>query len=200
MNEADQSKFRVSAEDRTWPLRALLSDPALRLVLDQHDAGRPGRRPAALVERPGDVVIYRGWRHGNDGERHAVLFVLPTAEHPSAPTLNRLNHEYALRDELDGAWALKPIELVRDGTRVMLVLGDCGGEPLQRLLGAPMEVGRFLRLAIGVAVTLGRLHQRGLVHKDVKPTNILVNAVTGDAWLTGFGIATRLPRERQAPE
>jgi PAS domain S-box-containing protein len=201
MNEADQAKFRVSAEDRTWSRGgALVSDPALRLVLDQHDAGRPGRRPTALVERPGDVVIYRGWRHGNDGDRHAVLFVLPAAEHPSAPTLNRLNHEYALRDELDGAWALNPIELVRDGTRVMLVLEDCGGEPLQRLLGAPMEVGRFLRLAIGIAVALGGLHQRGLVHKDVNPTNILVNAVTGDAWLTGFGIATRLPRERQAPE
>ena len=47
---------------------------------------------------------------------------------------------------------------------------------------------------------LGRLHERGLIHKDVKPAHILVNAATGAVWLTGFGIASRLPRERQAPE
>ena len=81
----------------------------------------------------------------------------------------------------------------------MLVLEDAGGEPLDRLLGAPMEVGRFLRLAIGIAVALGKLHQRGLVHKDIKPANILVNSATGEVRLTGFGIASRLPRERQSP-
>ena len=82
----------------------------------------------------------------------------------------------------------------------MLVLEDVGGfEPLERLLGAPLEVGRFLRLAIGIAVAVGKLHQRGLVHKDIKPANILVNCADGEARLTGFGIATRLTRERQAP-
>ena len=74
-----------------------------------------------------------------------------------------------------------------------------GGEPLERLIRGPMEVGRFLRLAIGVAAALGKAHQRGLVHKDVKPANILVNCADGGTRLTGFGIASRLPRERQAP-
>ncbi len=63
-----------------------------------------------------------------------------------------------------------------------------------------MEVGRFLHLAIGIAVALGKVHQAGLVHKDVKPANILVNRAGGEVRLTGFGIASRLPRERQAPE
>ena len=63
-----------------------------------------------------------------------------------------------------------------------------------------MDTGRFLRLAIGVVAALGSAHQRGLVHKDVKPANILVNCRDGRARLTGFGIASRLPRERQAPE
>lgn len=44
---------------------------------------------------------------------------------------------------------------------------------------------RFLRLAIGIAMALGKLHERGLVHKDIKPVNILVNGATGDARLTG---------------
>src|SRR5262249_51500144 len=65
--------------------------------------------------------------------------------------------------------------------------------------GAPMEVGRFLRLAIAIAAAVGKLHQRGLVHKDIKPANILVNAATGEARLTGFGITSRLARERQSP-
>src|SRR5262249_9113782 len=98
-----------------------------------------------------------------------------------------------------GAWAVRPLELVRDAGRAMLVLEDVGGEPLERLLGAPMQTGRFLRLAIGIAVAGGKLHERGLVHKDVKPVNILVNRTTDEVRLTGFGIASRLPRERQSP-
>jgi hypothetical protein len=63
-----------------------------------------------------------------------------------------------------------------------------------------MELSRFLRLAVGLAAALGKLHQQGLIHKDIKPANILVNSATGAIRLTGFGIASRLPRERQSPE
>ena len=80
------------------------------------------------------------------------------------------------------------------------MLEDPGGEPLARLLGPPWEITSFLGVAIGLADALGRLHERGLIHKDVKPAHVLVNVVTGAVWLTGFGIASRLPRERQAPE
>ena len=82
----------------------------------------------------------------------------------------------------------------------MLILEDPGGEPLDRLLGEPMELSRFLRFAVGLAAALGKLHQQGLIHKDIKPANILVNSATGAIRLTGFGIASRLPRERQSPE
>jgi PAS domain S-box-containing protein len=128
-----------------------------------------------------------------------VLVLLTAAEHPSLSSLDRLAHEYVLKDELDGAWAVHPRELVRDGGRLMLVLEDPGNEPLDSLLGEPMEVGSFLRLAIGIAAAVGKVHQRGLVHKDIKPANILVNRTTGEAKLTGFGIASPLPRERQSP-
>jgi serine/threonine protein kinase len=128
-----------------------------------------------------------------------VLAVLPAAEHPTPATLDRLAREYGLKDELDGAWALRPLELVRDHGRTMLVLEDTRSEPLDRLLGAPMEVRSFLHLAIAIAAALTQVHRRGLVHKDIKPANILVNRTTGEVKLTGFGIASRLPRERQAP-
>jgi PAS domain S-box-containing protein len=146
----------------------------------------------------GERIFCRGESHA-DGRRAAVLAVLPAAEHPTPATLDRLAREYELKDELDGAWAVRPLELVRERGRIMLVLEDTGSEPLHRLLGAPIEVRSFLSLAIAVAAALTQVHRRGLVHKDIKPANILVNRATGEVKLTGFGIASRLPRERQAP-
>jgi hypothetical protein len=89
----------------------------------------------------GERVFCRGWRIGDDGNRSAVLVVVPAAEHPSRSSLDRLAHEFALKDELDGTWAVQPLELTNDGARPVLVLDDTGGEALQRLLGAPMDVG-----------------------------------------------------------
>lgn len=45
---------------------------------------------------------------------------------------------------------------------------------------------------------LNNAHRRGLIHKDVKPENVLADNAD-DVWLTGFGIASRVPRERQGP-
>src|SRR6516165_4821202 len=145
-------------------------------------------------------VFCRRWRDGADGNRHAVLAVFSAAEHPTPSSLDRLTHEYGLKDDLDAAWAARPLELVRERGRTMLMLESPGGEPLDRLVGTPMEIGRFLRLAVALTAALGRLHERGLIHKDIKPANVLVNAATGQVWLTGFGIASRLLRERQPPE
>jgi serine/threonine protein kinase len=110
----------------------------------------------------------------------------------------RLKHEYSLRSDLDSGWAVLPVALVHYEGRPALVLEDPGGEPLNALLCQRLELPRFLRLAIGVTAALGKLHQRGLIHKDIKPANILFDCATGAVWLTGFGIASRLVRERQA--
>ena len=152
-----------------------------------------------ILSEDGGLVFGRGWREGAGGERKDVLIVLPASEQPTPATLDRLAHEYSFKDELDSTWAVRPLELVRDRGQTILVLEDPGGELLGGLLGAPMEVGRFLRIAVGVAAALGKVHQHGLIHKDIKPANILVNTASGEVRLTGFGIASRLPRERQAP-
>ncbi|MBV8191703.1 MAG: serine/threonine protein kinase, partial [Alphaproteobacteria bacterium] len=134
-----------------------------------------------------------------DGGRKTTLAVVVAGDCPSPAHLDRLAHEYGLKDELGDEWAVRPLELRRERGRSVLVLDDPGGEPLNLLLGRPMELGRFLRLAIGIAAALGKLHERGLIHKDLKPDHILVNCSTGRVRLTGFGIASRLPRERQSP-
>ncbi|CAB3799100.1 ATP-binding protein [Pararobbsia alpina] len=84
--------------------------------------------------------------------------------------------------------------------RTVLVPEDSGDQSLDDFLDASMDAGTFLRLAIGIASALAKVHQSGLVHKDVKPANILVNPDSGEVRLTGFGLASRLTRERQRPE
>ena len=155
----------------------------------------PGNTPRFLGGRGVRPVPGRaGWRTVPAPRGHALIGAA------LAETLARLQHAYALRDELDPAWAARPLRLEPRQGRPTLVIEDPGGEPLSRLMGQPWEITSFLRVAIGIATALAQLHQRGLIHKDIKPANILVNSATGDAWLTGFGIASRLPRERQAPE
>jgi len=147
----------------------------------------------------------------NDGEFHlsrsakagasCPVLVLTSAVDQPAPTSSaRLEHAYDLRSELDPSWAARPLELIHDHGKPALVIEDHGGEVLARLLGKPWELDLFLRVAIGITAALGRLHQRGLFHRDIKPANVFVNTSSGEAWLSGFGLASPLPRERQMPE
>ena len=149
-----------------------------------------------ILWEDGEFVLSRGvW----DGEGFPLLAAVPSSAQPSPETLARLQHAYSLREELDPAWACRPVRLELHKGRLTLLNKDPGGEPLLRLMGRPWEIASFLRLAIGVASALAQVHRRGLIHKDIKPANILVDSVTGQAWLTGFGITSRLPRERQVP-
>ncbi|QCP52663.1 PAS domain S-box protein [Trinickia violacea] len=147
----------------------------------------------------GERVFSRA-RRPADGGDETRLIARPAVEQPSSASLERLAHEFELKDELDGAWAVRPLELLREGGGTLLVLEDPGGEPLDRLLGPPLQLERFLQLAVGIVTAVGKAHQRGLIHKDIKPAHILVNSAKGEVRLTGFGIASRLPRERQRPE
>src|SRR3984957_20593521 len=150
-----------------------------------------------------DFTLYRARPHG---KRTPVRGVALPADHPSPRALSRLEHQYALAAELDPAWAAKPLTLTRHEERTILVLQDPGGEPLDRVLerdlvgnhGQPLYLTRVLRIAIGLAKALGQVHQQGLIHKDIKPANVLVDDA-GNVWLTGFGIASQLPRESQTP-
>jgi len=144
--------------------------------------------------RDGDFKLYRGSGPG------VAPILLVTAENASPASLERLEHEYALRADLDAAWAACPIELSHQPNRSALVLEDPGGDPLDRQLGRPLAITEFLRIGISLARALRQMHARGLIHKDIKPANILVDVTSSGVWLTGFGVASRLPRERANPE
>src|SRR5271169_1480414 len=106
-----------------------------------------------------DFTLYRGRQQGNPSP---ILAVALAAEQPSPQSLQRLEHEYSLTAELDPAWAAKPLALTRHEGRTILLLNDPGGESLDRILernhGQPLELTRFLRIAIGLAVSLGQVH------------------------------------------
>ena len=146
-----------------------------------------------------DVTLYRARQQGNP---LPLLALALSAEQPSSQGLRRLEHEYSLATELDEAWAAKPLTLTRHEGSTILVLKDPGGEPLDVVLerdqGRPLDLTRVLNIAIGLASALGQVHRHGLIHKDIKPGNVLVNDAAS-VWLTGFGIASQLPNERQAP-
>ncbi|MET1027824.1 MAG: AAA family ATPase, partial [Dongiaceae bacterium] len=113
-------------------------------------------------------------------------------------SLKRLQHEYAFAAELHPSWAARPLAFDFQMGPATLVLEDHGGQPLDRSLGRPLELAQFLKLAVGLANVLDQVHRHGIIHKDIKPANVLVD-VRGRIRLTGFGIASRLTRERQAP-
>ena len=140
--------------------------------------------------------------------RRMMPTTIGTRSYPSIPALSTRPSRASIASHtnttfesfLDRTWALRPVELVRERGQSMLVVEYAGGEPLDRLIRQPMEIGQFLRLAVALSGALGQLHGRGLIHKDIKPANVLVDSATGRVQLTGFGIASRLPRERQSPE
>jgi PAS domain S-box-containing protein len=144
--------------------------------------------------REGNIALYRGSGNG------LTPILLVAAEETSPGCVERLEHEYALKSELDAEWAARPVALTHDNGRMTLVLEDPGGRPLDQLLGRSLDVSHFLRIAIPLAGALRHVHERGLIHKDIKPANILVESASSGVWLMGFGIASRVPRERQAPE
>ncbi len=146
-----------------------------------------------VLHDDGVFALYRVRQHGTP-----VFARVAVSSQPAAGTVRRLEYEYSLASELDPGWAALPLALGSYRGFATLTLQDNGAQPLLRILGQPLEPTRAVGLAINMAAALGRVHRRGLIHKDIKPANILVGPACSVRF-TGFGIASRLPRERQAP-
>ncbi len=141
--------------------------------------------------------IWRGHRLAS-GEPVVLKVLKPEAatdrEHA------RFRHEFLLtaRAELPGV--IKTFSLESFDGSLLMVLEDIGGESLERLCArTPLSLPRFLELAIGLADTVARLHQRRIIHKDINPANIVLAPETGEYRLIDFGIADELPQHEVAP-
>ena len=107
--------------------------------------------------------------------------------------LPRLQREYAFRTELDKSWAVLPLELSAHEGGLVLVLDDPGGLPLSDYCSHPMNVDAFLSVATDLAMAVDGMHDCSIIHRDIRPDNVLVNVLSGQwtARLTGFGFASR---------
>ena len=84
------------------------------------------RHPAETLWDDGEFVLSRGvWDRGG----LPLLAAAPSSAQPSPETLARLRHAYALREELDPAWAARPLRLELQQGRLTLLTEDPGGEP-----------------------------------------------------------------------
>ncbi|WP_239014239.1 trifunctional serine/threonine-protein kinase/ATP-binding protein/sensor histidine kinase [Archangium violaceum] len=125
-----------------------------------------------------------------------VIIKRLNAEFPSADDLARLRREYRVGREvaMDGVIEFLALERYHNG--LAIVMEDSGGESLAHShRGRAMELRPFLQLAIQLAETLGRIHRRRVIHKDINPSNIIWNSRTGSVRLIDFGIASELSRE-----
>ncbi|HXU79990.1 MAG TPA: AAA family ATPase, partial [Polyangia bacterium] len=137
------------------------------------------------------AVVHRAT--ASDG-RKVILKTVPAHYGPQEAA--RLKNELEIGARLEAASVVRPLGRATWQGRPALVLEDFGGVSLASLLGSPMEVGHFLRLALAIARGVAEVHRHDVVHRDLKPDNILVHPVSGEVRIADFGIATLLPGQR----
>jgi predicted ATPase/signal transduction histidine kinase len=143
------------------------------------------------------TAVYRAIRNADC--RPVVLKVLDPRTCQAAD-LERLRAEFETERALDLGAIVKPIALETYDGMSALVLEDSGAEPLSRRLGVPMPVDTFLDLGARIASAVADVHRRGVIHKDLKPANILVHPRTSEVKIADFGLASRVEGEQAAAE
>ncbi|MCW6050497.1 AAA family ATPase [Lyngbya sp. CCAP 1446/10] len=140
-----------------------------------------------------ETIIYRA-QTPTDG--HPTILKVLKAEYPTLEAITRLKHEYQIRQNLDSQQIVKALSLETFDHRLGMVLEDFGGESLAKLLERQtLSLQANLNIAISIVKALQYLHFQHIIHKDIKPSNIIINSQTKEVKLTDFGIATKLNKE-----
>jgi predicted ATPase/serine phosphatase RsbU (regulator of sigma subunit) len=139
--------------------------------------------------------VYRGHKAGAKG---TVIIKVMKATYPSASEIARFKQEYELIKSISLENIIKTYELLEHNDSFALVLEDFNGVSIKSILDQKkkFEIKTFLTLSARIAETLGSLHAKDIVHKDIKPHNILINIKTGNIKITDFGISSVITHER----
>ncbi|MBD1936254.1 ATP-binding sensor histidine kinase [Microcoleus sp. FACHB-68] len=126
--------------------------------------------------------------------------VIKTLRHdyPSFSELVQFRNQYAITKNIDIPGIVQPISLEPYANGYALVMEDIGGISLRDYIHAcPLTVEQFWPIALQIVDVLHRLYQQRIIHKDIKPANILIQPETGQIKVIDFSIASLLPRETQ---
>ncbi|MBE9039574.1 serine/threonine-protein kinase PknK, partial [Oscillatoriales cyanobacterium LEGE 11467] len=139
------------------------------------------------------TAVYRGYR---EGDKLPVAIKTSISDYPEIADVAKLKYEYEVVSSLKSAGVIQFYSLETDRNRVGLIEEDFGGRSLDSFLSVKsLELLDCLKIVLQVARTLHDIHQNNIIHKDIKPQNILFNPETGVVKLADFGIASRLSRE-----
>jgi PAS domain S-box-containing protein len=141
-------------------------------------------------------LVYRGIRRSDNT---AVILKVLKQDYPTTAELIRYKQEYEITRSLNLEGVIKAYSQQDYQRTLVIILEDFGGNSLQKLresreIVCPMSLVEFLRLAIKITEILGKIHAANVIHKDINPSNIVLNPQTGIVKIIDFGIATRLTR------
>ncbi len=151
-----------------------------------------------LHESPRSLII-RATRSTDGG---AVILKLPGSDYLDRRRTLEIQREYAIARRVEGDGIIRVLGIEELSDRVALVLEDFGGKSLRHLLDerGPLGVELFLDYAVRVTAALGHIHRKGVIHKDIKPQNIIVNPDTGVVKIADFSISVAITLETVNPE
>ncbi|GAA6620409.1 AAA family ATPase [Scytonema sp. NUACC26] len=142
-------------------------------------------------------LVYRGVRKQTEA---AVVLKLLKQDYPTPAELTRYKQEYKIIRSLNAEGIIRAYELQEYQRTFFIVFEDFGGESLQKLMQespqkyCPMSLNEFLRLAIQITEILGKIHTANIIHKDINPSNIVLNPDSGIVKIIDFGISTQFSR------
>lgn len=140
-------------------------------------------------------LVYRGIR---EHDKQSMVMKMPNEEYPSANTIAKYKHEYEIIQSLNHDQIIKSWGLEESMNRPVLLLEDIEGYSIRDLLHKQsFDLLTNLQMAIKMTECIATIHQHHIIHKDINPSNFIVNLNTKQVKLIDFGISSRLPRESQ---
>ncbi|BBD58841.1 multi-sensor signal transduction multi-kinase [Nostoc sp. HK-01] len=146
-----------------------------------------------MLHEGDDTIIYRA---RSEYDKQSIILKILKADYPSIDAIARLRHEYKITENLNLAGVVKVLRLETHKNRLAIVFEDIHGYSLKQLLSqSRQDLKSFMSIAIQLAKALVSVHDCHIIHKDIKPANIIINPETGLVKLTDFSIASRLDKE-----
>ena len=156
----------------------------------------PGYEIAETIYESSKTLVCRGTR---SFDQAPVIIKALKNLYPTPRELSVFRKQFTLASNLSISGIIRPYQLETHDNRAALILEDFGAISLRDYCKThQLDLMAFLSIAIQTAQILGELHQHRIIHKDLKPANLLINPATGQVKITDFSIASILPRETQA--